>query len=312
MKLRTLTRLSAAAGVACLAIGGVLTVLAPAGALEQERISLSEAGEYVYDFAPIIGTNPGPTVDASMTVDSTVCSGVGCDVIPVTFKRPPTTDEDYFVTVVLEWSTTEIENVPVQGDTAVNDLDFYVQNDPIVEDSGPDEDGFAYKSATAGMPERINMFSPEGDFNFFVVNYNGVNTGYRLKFNVITDDLPDSIFESLPPVFSGGAAPAPRPTTTIPAPSFDVAPPPTVDIAPATPPVADSSFDTGFGDGGESLEDQLAAPEAVTIQPVAASRPSAPSNLALLFWMAAVPLVVVALLGAFVLRRQKALLPGLE
>jgi hypothetical protein len=313
MKLRTLTRLSAAAALVLGVAGGVLTVLAPAGALEQERVTLTEAGEAIFDFDPIIGNNPGANADASSTIDPTVCSGVGCDVIPVTIKEPPTAEDgEFFVTVHLEWDTAEIPNVPVLGDTAVNDLDMWIQNDPLVEDAGPDEDGFAYKSAGAAEPEQVNMFSPVGDWNIMIVNASGVNTGYRLRFEVITDDLPDNIFESLPPIFSGGTAPPVRPATTIPAPTFDVAPPPTVDITPATPPVADSSFDAGFGDAGESLEDQLAAPEAVRIQPVAATRPSAPSNLALLFWMAAVPLVLVALLGAFVLRRQKGLLPGLD
>lgn len=313
MQLRTLTRLSAAGALVLGIAGGVLTALAPAGALEQERIVLTEEGVSPYDYDPIIGNNPGANADASTTIDPTICSGVGCDLIPLTIEEPATADGgEFFVVIRLEWDTAEIPNVPVLGDTAVNDLDLWIQNDPLVEDAGPDEDGFAYKSAGISEPEQVNMYSPVGDWNVMVVNASGVNTGYRLTFEVITDDIPDGIFESLPPAFSGGAPPAPSTPTTIPASAFDVAPPPPVDIAPATPPLADTSFDSGFGET-TSLEDQIAAaPSVQEIRPVSVTRPSAPSNLALLLWMVAFPFALLAIAGALLMRKQRTLLPALS
>jgi hypothetical protein len=306
MQLRTITRLAAVFAVLFGVIGGVVTVLSPAGALEKERVVLDKAGETVVDYDPIIGNNPGANADASTTIQPELCQATGCDVVPLTIKQPAGVGEngDYFVQISLEWDTQEINGVPVLGTYDVDDLDLWIQNDPIVEDAGANQDGFTYYSAGTHMPEQVTMYKPSGDWNLLIVNAAGVNTGYRLRFKVIVDDIPGTIFESLPPQFRSGSFTPP--TTAAPPPSFDVAPPPPVNIAPATPPAPDAAFTTPEG-SGSSLDDQLAAPP-LKFKPAAVSRPAPPSNLAILMWMIAFPLALLAVTGTLLLRRQRSLI----
>jgi hypothetical protein len=308
MSLKTITRLSTVLAILFSVIGGVVAFVAPgAGALEQDGVVLDKKGETVVDYLPLIGNNPGANVDASTTIGPETCQAAGCDMIPLEIKEPAgATDGEFFVHITLEWDTQEAHNVPVFGDYTLNDLDLWLQNDPLVEDAGPGEDGFTYYSAGSGAPEEVTMYKPVGKWNIFVVNASGANTGYRLKFDVIVDDIPSNIFESLPPQFRP-QAPAPIPTTTIPPTDFSVEPPPTVTIAPATPPVADTSFDTAANE--PTLEDQLAAaPDVQTFKPVAASKPAPPSTLAIFLWMLALPLALIALFGFVLLRRQRGML----
>jgi hypothetical protein len=288
--------------------GGVLLALAPAGALEQDRVTVDGPGEKVVDYGPIIGDNPGANVDASTTISPDTCAATGCDVVPLTIKAPPGVGEDgdYFVQITLEWDTQEANNVPVFGTFDIDDLDLWIQNDPVVEDAGANQDGFTYYSAGSHMPEQVTMYKPTGDWNLLIVNASGVNTGYRLRFKMIVDDIPSNLYESLPPQFHGGSFTPP--TTTAPAPTtFDPGPPPTVNIKPATPPAPDTAFtSTGPGDH-QSLDDQLAAPS-VKFTPASVSKPAPPSNLAILLWMIAFPFALLAISGAILLRKQRSLL----
>ena len=308
MQLRTITRISAVLAVLLGVIGGVITVLSPAGALEQERVTLDGPGETIVDYGPIIGDNPGANADASTTIQPELCQATGCDVVPLTIKEPAGIGEDgdYFVQISLEWDTQEVNGVPVLGTFDVDDLDLWVQNDPLVEDAGANQDGFAYYSAGTHQPEQVTMYQPTGDWNLLIVNASGVNTGYRLRFDVIVDDIPSTIYESLPPQFKGGSFTPP--TTVAPAPTtFDAGPPPAVDIRPATPPAPDTAFGSAASSDAPSLEDQLAAPP-VHFKPASVSRPAPPSNLAILLWMIAFPLALLAISGALLLRKQRSLL----
>lgn len=66
----------------------------------------------------------------------------------------------------------------------------------------------------------------------------------------------------------------------------------------------DEDFDVSEFDN--DFEDELAAPAPIELEPVADTR-KAPSSLALLFWLLAVPLGIVAMGGATVLRRRATL-----
>jgi hypothetical protein len=232
----------------------------------------------------------------------------------LTVERPSDFEGEYYVRVLLEWEpVATVPGVPLLGDVTVADFDMWIQNDPVVETAGPDEDGNLYSSAGATMPERINMFEPDGDFNILISQYTGVSPAYTLTIEWSTEPLP-SPFEKLPPSFSstGTLAPppaAPAPVFRIPedtsaTPVFDTS---GIDIPPAlTPsvtPLADTAFDVGFDDA-PSLSDQLGAPVNPDIEPVAVVKPSPPSNLALLLWLLALPLFLMAILGGALLRRR--------
>jgi hypothetical protein len=326
MTLRTISRTSGALAALIALVATVLTFAAPgASGLEQPRVTLVPNQKLVNDYFPLIGNNPGATVDASTTVSTDICSkATACDVIPLTVPDPKDED-DFFVTITLNWDTAEVPNVPVLGDTAVNDLDLWIVDDPFNEEAGPDEDGFHYKSAGTDEPEIVQMYRPIGNFNILVVNATGVNTGYRLTFDWTTD-RPPTIFESLPPAFTGGGSTRPAAAPT-PAP-FRPAAEPTVDLpdeAPLLPsvPVAaptarpdltagvtaapDSSFSSGFGDA-PSLDQELAGPPAQTFVPTAVVKPKAPATVTLLLWLLVLPLLLVAIAAAVLNRRRSTML----
>jgi hypothetical protein len=212
-----------------------------------------------------------------------------------------------------------VKNVPALGDTAINDLDLWIVDDPFNPKAGPDEDGFHYKSAGTSEPELVQMYRPIGKFNLIVVNASGVNTGYRLTFEWTTDALP-TIFESLPPEFVSPVRPAFTPPTTAPAPAApaavdfggpDATPvvqpsaPAPIDLGAGASSTPDSSFSTGFGDA-PSLDKQLKAPPVVNFRPAAALKGPPPSAASLLLWLLALPLFVLALLAALLNRRRSA------
>jgi hypothetical protein len=329
MTLRTISRTSGALAALIALVATVLTFAAPgASGLEQPRVTLVPNQKLVNDYFPLIGNNPGATVDASTTVSTDICSkATACDVIPLTVPDPKDED-DFFVTITLNWDTAEVPNVPVLGDTAVNDLDLWIVDDPFNENAGPDEDGFHYKSAGTDEPEIVQMYRPIGNFNIIVVNATGVNTGYRLTFNWTTD-RPPTIFESLPPAFTGGGTrPAPaatpaKPVTPLAAPVAPIVEDDAAPLLPSVPVTAaqaprpdlsagvtatpDSSFSSGFGDA-PSLDQELAGPAAQPFVPAAVVKPKAPSNLTLLLWLLFLPLALLAIAAAVLNRRRSSML----
>lgn len=308
MSLRTMTRVAAVLAVLLGVLGGVFTVLTPAGALAQDPVVLDHAGETKIDYPAIVGDHPGSQDPVDLLSPDT-CAAAGCDYIPVDIKTPPglAPNGDWFVQVSLSWQTQQVDNVPLEGSLDSDDLDLWIAGDPVVEDAGPNQDGFTYYSAGTSEPEKVTMYEPAGKWSFYVVNATGVNTGYTLTFNVITDDIPSTIFESLPPSFSGGGY-LDTPTTTTPPPAVAVAPAPKVDIRPATPPQPDTSF-TPTASNDSTLKDALGIIRQAQQASTSKRAPAAPpSNLALLSWLVAFPLAIFALAGAVLLRRQRSLI----
>lgn len=312
MQLRTLSRLSAALGAALLLAGTVVFTTGPAAALEQDRIVLGEDEKVSVTHGPLVGANQGATVSPSMTMSAELCQTVTyCDAVPLTVSPPRTFDQEdaeFYVLVSLSWDTLVVPDVPLEGDTAVDDLDLWIVNDPFVEDAGPDQDGFAYKSASLAMPEVVQMYAPVGNWYLLVNNAAGRSLDYTLTVEWLTRPIP-SPFESLPPGFTSSSPPmrpslsTPAPALGQPSPIFDLPAVP-VNLRLPTPVVADSSFAEGFADGA-GLDDQLAAPPApLGDVDLAAERARPPSGLAVVLWMIGFPLLLLGA-GAMVLQRRR-------
>lgn len=317
MRLRTTTRFSAALGATLIVAGAVAVILSPAAsALEKDRVVLGENESVTLEYGPLVGANQGALIDASTTISKDLCTAATfCDVIPLTVKPPRTfdlEDADFFVKITLSWDSYTVENVPLEGDVAVDDYDLWIVNDPFDPEAGPDEDGFAYHSASLANPEEVQMFAPIGDWHLLVNNAAGRSLSYQLEITWSTTPYPDP-FESLPPTYSqtGKVTPA-KPTLASPPPTL--ATPPAVftpepvepSLAPSSPPVADSTFSQGFDDDG-GLAEAIAAPPTTELD----FRPSstdasfpAPSGLSLLLWLLALPLLLVAGAGWLLQRRH--------
>ncbi len=317
MSLRAITRISAAGFAVCLVGALLATALAPgAGAVTQERITIHQDDVKELVYPALIGNVAVNQVDGSTAYQSGICeTATTCDAIPLTIEAPVgiTELDEYYVTIELIWETQEIQNVPLFGEFTVNDLDMYIVNDPLVPGSGPDEDGFAYASNGTAQPERIAMFKPQGNFIIYIGNSSGTNLGYRLKLTWATDVLPNP-FESLPPGFTGAT---PRPTTPAgrtPTPAALPSSGSTGDLPELGNPdlslpavgAPDTAFDAGFSDA-PSLDDVIVAPQIETRR-VADVKGDPPTGIALMLWMLAIPLGLVALGGAFLMRRSQRLL----
>lgn len=311
MPLRIVSRLCAATGAVLLIAGTVVFATSPANALEKERIVLGEDEKASVTHGPLVGANQGALISPSMTMSTELCQTVTyCDAVPLTVKPPRTFSQDdaeFYVLVSLSWETLVVPDVPLEGDTAVDDLDLWIVNDPFVEDAGPDQDGFAYHAASLAMPEVIQMFAPVGDWYLLINNAAGRTLDYTLSVEWLTRPLP-SPFESLPPGFTQSASPV-KPSLVTPAPAmgqtspiFDLPAVP-VNLRLPAPAVADASFAEGFSDGA-GLDDQLAAPPVALGDVIpAAERAEPPSALALLLWMVGFPLLLLGA-GAMVLQRR--------
>jgi hypothetical protein len=317
MSLRLLTRLSAAAAAACVVAGTVVMVTTSAGALSQDRITLRQDDVVERTYPAIVGNNPEAALGGSSTYGPDVCqTSAYCDVIPLTVEVPPglTEDDEYFVQITLAWETAELPVDALEpGGFAANDMDMFVYNDPVDDPNRPTEAGepYATHGATGGQPELAYLFKPHGDYSIVVVNFAGVNRGYALKLVWVSETLPTP-FEDLGPDFSAGpAGPPPNLSLGSPAPDAPVAAPAPA-IEPFALPPAPLDVDPTFGDGfatDDGFEDDLAAPPApVSIRPAAATKPEPPSTVALLLWMAALPLACVALFGTLVARRSTSLI----
>ncbi len=315
MSLRTFTRVTAAAGALLLVAGTVLFAARPAQALEKDRIVLGEDEKVTLAYGPLLGANQGAQIDASTTISTEICQlATFCDAIPLTVNPPRSFTEDdaeFYVIVRLTWDTLVVNDVPTQGDSGIDDLDLWIVNDPFDPKAGPDEDGFAYHSATLNVPERVQMYAPVGDWYLLVNNAAGRGLEYTLEVEWATSPLPTP-FESLPPGFTGGLPTSPvKPSLVTPPPvapvasaAFDLPDVPVPNLALPTPAVADAAFSDGFADG-EGLSDQLAAPaEAIDISPASVRRPPPPSGLVLALWMVGFPLLLIAA-GTAVLQRRR-------
>ena len=307
----------------------------PVSALDQANntIRVTENQTVEKDYGPMAMPNPAPGAPApapKLNTPENCRQATYCDVIPLEVVLPPTlqASDEFFVTVSLDWKTDRVEGVSAGGNEYVkpqdaNDLDLYVWDDPAGEEP-------AQLSATAARPEAARLFRPaKGKYSIVVFNYMGPNTGYRLKVEYKPENIVPP-FELLPPEFSPVATPptpfeppvelpepeAPTlpidtsevvietPPTTAPAPPAEAAPPPLAPVA-IDP---DPDF-TNFAD--DAFDEQLAAPSTDVLaekQVRAVGPPEPASTTSLVFWLAVVPLLLVAAGGLWLSKKGSAVI----
>jgi hypothetical protein len=319
--------------------GGLLAVLAlspapPVSALEQSNnaIQVTEDQTVEKEYGPIAMPNPAPSLPPPVpqSYNPEACKqATYCDVIPLEIVLPPTLQpkDEFFVTVSLDWTTDQLPGVKVgeaeyRKPEDINDLDLYVWNDPPAEQPVKGGSG-------ATRPEQARFFRPDkGKYSIVVFNYSGPNRGYKVKVEYKKENLAPP-FELLAPEFTPVAPPPepfvppveltePEEAPALPVviPGFDTgpgaapAPPAEAKPAPLTPVVIDPDPDfTNFAD--DAFDEQLAAPttDVLTEKQVKAVGPPKPASApSLVFWLAFVPLLLLAGGGLWLSRKGSAVL----
>lgn len=301
----------------------------PVSALDQAAgaIRITENQTVEKSFPPLASFNPLPGLPApapKFNAPDTCKQATYCDVIPLEVVLPPTLkpSDEFFVSVSVQWETQQVPKTDYTTPQDVNDLDLYVWNDPVDEKGMP-----AQASATATNPEQLRLFRPsKGKYSIVVFNYTGPNTGYKLK----VEYKPESIippFESLAPELNPVATPPmpyeppveltepeqptlPIDTSVVETPATPPAPPAEAPPTPLTPVAIDPDPDfTNFAD--DAFDEQLAAPttDVLTEKQVKSVGPPKPaSTSSLVFWLAIVPLLLVAGAGLWLSKKGSAVL----
>jgi hypothetical protein len=304
----------------------------PVSALDQaaNTIRVTENQTVEKDFGPITAMQPLPGLPApapKLNTPERCRQAAYCDVVPLEVVLPPTLkpSDEFFVSVSLEWKTQTLPGLSAGGadytkPQDVNDMDLYVWADPAGDEP-------VQQSATATQPEKLRLFRPsKSKYSIVVFNYQGPNTGYRLR----AEYKPEKIvppFESLAPDFNPVATPPvpftppveePAAPSVLPidtsgqaeTPTTAPAPPAEAKPAPLTPVVVQPDPDfTNFSD--DAFDQQLAAPktDVLTQKQVKAVGPPKPaSTSSLVFWLAIVPLLLVAAAGFWLSRKGSAVL----
>jgi hypothetical protein len=305
----------------------------PVSALDQAAsgFRIGENQKVEKEFAPIPGQNPLPGLPApapKLNTPETCKQAAFCDVIPLEVVLPPTLkpSDEFFVSVTLDWKTDRIDGVSAGGNeyvkpADVNDLDMYVWNDPVGE--AP-----VQQSSTATHPETLRLFRPsKSKYSIVVFNYAGPNTGYKLTVEYRPEHIVPP-FESLAPELNAVAtppepfvAPAEEPQgppvlpidssgADVTPPTVPPAPPAESKPAPLTPVAVDPDPDfTNFAD--DAFDQQLAAPttDVLTEKQVKAVGPPKPASAtSLVFWLAILPLLLLAGGGIWLSKKGSAVL----
>jgi hypothetical protein len=205
-------------------------------------------------------------------------------------------------------------------------MDLYVWDSPQGEEA-------VAVSAMSQEPESLRLYRPtQGKYQIVVVNFAGPNTGYKLKVTYKPEVIVPP-FESLEPDFTPPVAPVTEPAPAPPpvdlsdvpeppAPPVPAATPaePVVPVAPPPPAPAPKlepvpvEPDADFARFSDSDFDQALAAEppnqdVLRQRQARAVGPAEPASAgSLLFWLAAVPLALVAAGGVWLARRGSAVL----
>jgi hypothetical protein len=319
--------------------GMLLGVLAlspamPVSALDQaaNTIRITENQKVEKEFNPIPGMNPLPITPPApapnLNTPEQCKQQPYCDVIPLEVVLPPTLEkaDEFFVAVTLEWKTERIDGISAGGNEYleprdVNDMDLYVWDDPMGEEP-------IVQSASSRNPEFLRLFRPsKGKYSIIVFNYSGPNTGYKLTVEYKPEHI-ESPFESLAPDFTPVETPplpyeapveTPEETPVLPidtsgdevtTPTAPPAPSTEATSAPLTPVAIDPDPDfTNFAD--DAFDEQLAAPttDVLTEKQVKAVGPAKPASAgSLIFWLAIVPMLLLAVGGFWLSKKGSAVL----
>jgi hypothetical protein len=304
-----------------------LTPALPVSALDQaaNTIRVTENQTVEKDFPPLASAEPLPGLPSPaprLNTPDRCRQATYCDTIPLEVVLPPTLkpSDEFFVSVALEWKTQALPATAYTKPQQLNDLDLYVWEDPQT-------DMPIQQSSTDAQPEQLRLFRPaKSKYSIVVFNYLGANTGYKLRVTYKPEKIVPP-FESLAPDFNPVATPpvptvAPveesQPPTVLPidtsgqaeTPTTAPAPPPEAKPAPLTPVIVNPDPDfTNFAD--DAFDQQLAAPttDVLTEKQVKAVGPPKPaSTSSLVFWLAIVPLLLVAAAGFWLSRKGSAVL----
>lgn len=325
-------------------VGGALVLAAmavPTGAAralpQAQGLRVEENQSVEQEYPPIPGQNPLPGLPEYKLITPDECKTMTyCDVVPLEVVVPPTLDEadEFFLGLELSWVTEKIpegpslaipgqEEGPVTSETAVNDMDLYVWDEP--QGAEPIE-----ASASADLPEELKIFRPtKGNYQIVVLNYLGPNQGYKLKATYSPEVIVPP-FESLEPGFIDPGIPVVlSPAAPVEAPEPEEAPvdlsaepeplpdsPPAQPVPPAAPavdltPVAVDP-DPDFADFGDDVfDEELAAPVSDVLQERTArvSGPAEPpSGTSLVLWLVILPLALLAAAGFWLARKSSTIL----
>jgi hypothetical protein len=323
--------------LAVAAAGGLLGLVAlvparPVSALDQtsSAIRVTENQTVEKSFGPITAADPLPELGSPAPALNTpdACRRAAyCDVVPLEVVLPPTLRpaDEFFVSVQLDWKTETLPGTDYTRPTEINDMDLYVWTDPAGDEP-------VRQSSTGTMPEKLRLFRPtKGRYSIVVFNYRGPNSGYRLTVSYTPERIVPP-FESLAPDFNPPALPAETPAVEAPAEPLPPEPAPAGPAAPPAPAVTDTAGPTAppvvappapltpvavdpdpdfsnFSD--EAFDRQLAAPGPAVLagkQAKAVGPPKPASTGSLLFWLAALPLLLVAAGGLWLWRKGSAVL----
>lgn len=192
-------------GLVVLVLGGVgiWPGAGPAGAVEQEPIKLTAPSSVTREYDALVGTVPVTINGVPGDARPNSCSQYAyCDSIPLQLSVPESLKnsdtEDYFLRIKVEWDNS-----------SGNNLDAYMYDAPYEPGTAP-----IASSATANMPEAINLYRPDKpEYILTVMNRNGANSGYTVTAALTVEPFGGA------PDFGGVNEGGGRPPTTSPPPS---------------------------------------------------------------------------------------------
>ena len=269
------------------------------------RITPTEPAEA--DYGPMGPGCPGCSTRASggtgIEMTPSGCAGqfVHCDTIPLEIVPPTglTDDRDIFFTIVeLHWD-----------DSTGNDLDLFFYDN--AQSTGTAEK--LGSSESTKNPETVRIANADLEqYNILVLNYNGANTGYKIKARISTDPFtsPTEAVAPDPPKAEEPEEEAPEEEITPPEDlSGETTPPPATD--PTLPPVSDVGSDSDFGFGFSDLDSRITVEQddfaagSTNTSPV---EPDTVNPAILLASLVGAPALVVGSGAAFAWKRRRDLL----
>jgi len=242
-----------------------------------------------------------PTPDRCATMPS-------CMVVPVNIEIPEDIEpgDDFVVAMEFSWVDSTGEGL--------DDLDFWVFDDGQTAEREGTAAGYTEVGSSAGAdnPEKVGLYEPTlGRYNIVANNFSGVITSWHIKAVSSVGEF-ETPFESLAPAPGGAGTVNPnnKPTTTTttarPTTSTTAAaaqgPTTTAVSIPEGVVLPDDDFDGGGFDPDAGFTDAEVAGQ--PISSLLARPPAAPSAMTVILWMGLLPLVLVAAIWFFVVRRR--------
>ena len=325
-----------------LAALALVVVGAPtAGAIKTEDVVLRVGSVVERHGGPFIGNTRGyetynenvNSTDGNPYVEPAHCTGedptnvaaTDCDTIPIRLDVDPNTLEEhtYLMSLTVNWDKiATVNSVPASGDVNVHQMNVYLWPDPLIYLDENDEEttentGVLRPPLLVALsvvpPARLALVNPPGTtFNLVVTNRTGPDEeGYDLvaRLEDLSGPLPVDfsidtgapVGASRAPSGASVAAPPPAPSAAqelaiAPAPAL-----PTTPVAPSLAGVGPDSLDALGVNRNIGLDDarRLLTSTGDDLPP-----PGDASGLGLILSLVVAPLVLIAVLGAWLFRRR--------